>query len=205
MTLKEAAAMKHFMSSSRFPQILFSEDKKDVKNLLLEKGWISNDKEVIELLKDGILQFRQNTALRILKENESKIYFNYCPKCSKLARTPQAKQCRFCAFSWHNQAVASFKIASILYLQTRDLFFILGDILTGTVYTGLKVDLTVIGLAIKPTIRSIEFVKHSDDGIDWENVGLGLIGLSEYEREFLQNTNLFSIPIPIEAAISTNN
>ena len=26
---------------------------------------------------------------------------NNCPKCGKLARTPKAKQCRYCFYNWH--------------------------------------------------------------------------------------------------------
>ncbi|NTS44007.1 hypothetical protein HRG84_24220, partial [Flavisolibacter sp. BT320] len=127
MTLKEAAAMKHYMSSSKFSQTVSSDGDKG--NFLLEKGWLSKDKEVVELLKDGYQQFRQNTAERILKDNTGKIYFNHCPKCVKLARTPQAKQCRYCGYSWHKQVVATFQIGSAFQLTARELFFVLGDIL----------------------------------------------------------------------------
>ena len=37
----------------------------------------------------------------ILEESEDEVFWNLCPKCNGLARTPQAKQCRHCYFDWH--------------------------------------------------------------------------------------------------------
>jgi len=54
-------------------------------------------------LENGIDHFRLSTAERILKEDRDKIYFNNCPKCDELARTPDAKQCRFCGYDWHDK------------------------------------------------------------------------------------------------------
>jgi uncharacterized OB-fold protein len=196
MTLKEVAAMKHYMTSFKFPKTASADD--DTKNLLLEKGWLSSDKDVAELLKDGYKQFRQNTAERILKENKEKIYFNDCPKCGKLARTPQAKQCRYCGYSWHKQVVATYQIASAFQMTAREMFFVLGDILTGNIKIGMKADLTVLGLAVKPTIRAIEFAKHNDDGIVWEDIGLGFTEISEEDKEFLKTKSPFLTPILIE-------
>jgi len=196
MTLKEAAAMKHYMTSSKFPNTVSADG--DTKNLLLEKGWLSNDKEVAELLKDGYQQFRENTAERILKDHAVKIYFNHCPNCGKLARTPQAKQCRYCEYSWHKQVVATFQIASAHQLTARELFFVLGDILTGSIKIGMKADLTVLGLTVKPTIRAIELARNNDDGIVWEDVGLGFYDISEEYKEFLKTKSPFLTPIFIE-------
>lgn len=53
------------------------------------------------LLKDGIEAFEQNTVLRVLSENPNHPLLNFCPECGKLARTPLAKQCRFCKHDWH--------------------------------------------------------------------------------------------------------
>jgi len=57
-------------------------------------------------------------------------------------------------------------------------FFVLGDILTGKIKVGMKADFTTLGLAIKPTIRAIEFSRHNDDGLIWEGVGLGFSDLT---------------------------
>ena len=38
----------------------------------------------------------------IMHDFRDKIFLNYCPNCGKLARTPNAKQCRFCCNDWHD-------------------------------------------------------------------------------------------------------
>ncbi|MEN4762321.1 MULTISPECIES: hypothetical protein [unclassified Chryseobacterium] len=47
-------------------------------------------------------EFEINIANRIIKESSQKIFFNNCPQCEKLARTPFAKQCKYCGHSWHS-------------------------------------------------------------------------------------------------------
>jgi hypothetical protein len=198
MTVKEIAAMKHSMTSSKFRKTLSSDTENESKDLPMEKGRLSNKKDALELLKNGYDYFRSNTAERILRDNSGKIYFNLCPKCAKLARTPQAKQCRYCGYSWHKQVVATFQIASAFELTERQVFFVLGDILTGNIKIGMKADLTVLGLVIKPTIRALEFARQNDDGIVWEDIGLGFTDLSVEDKEFLKAKSPFMTPVFIE-------
>ena|SRR5579871_4754378 len=63
--------------------------------------FISNDPEVLGLTSDGYELFVERAAKRILAEHPDAIFFNYCPRCHELARTPNAQQCRFCGFDWH--------------------------------------------------------------------------------------------------------
>ena len=114
MTLEEAAAWKHSTTLSKFQSITDERHQ-----WMLEKGWLSYKKEVLKLLNDGYEQFTINTAERILRDNPNKIYFNNCPNCGKLARTPQAKQCRFCGHSWHKQVVATFQVVSAFEVTGR--------------------------------------------------------------------------------------
>lgn len=60
----------------------------------------SEDQTVLDLLKDGYEQFELNVANRIVAQNPEKVLSNHCPKCDKLARTPRARQCRFCGHRW---------------------------------------------------------------------------------------------------------
>jgi hypothetical protein len=66
-----------------------------------QRGWIIHKSEYDDLLKEGNDIFFENVAKRVLLENESGLFLNFCPKCQKLARTPLSKQCRFCFHSWH--------------------------------------------------------------------------------------------------------
>jgi hypothetical protein len=57
---------------------------------------------VDELTKDGFEAFVTCTADRILAAHRDDVIINRCPQCDELARTPRAKQCRFCGHDWHN-------------------------------------------------------------------------------------------------------
>jgi hypothetical protein len=68
-------------------------------------GWeqhISTDPEVRALLANGRKAFINAICERVLREEGDKIYFNRCPRCQAVTRTPTAKQCPKCFFSWHD-------------------------------------------------------------------------------------------------------
>ena len=65
-------------------------------------GWMTKDENILQLLDKGILDFRATVAKRIYEKNWINIFFNDCPNCGKLARTPDAKQCRYCRHDWHS-------------------------------------------------------------------------------------------------------
>lgn len=103
MNEKEALAWRHYSSEYKLSHSE-NQDKIDTRRkIYLKKGWLTEDKQILSLLENGIEQFRLKTAERILKENRDKINFNNCPKCDELARTPNAKQCRFCGYDWHDK------------------------------------------------------------------------------------------------------
>jgi hypothetical protein len=61
------------------------------------------DEELATVDISQFSNFDKDVAEYILKKYPQEIYFNNCPKCKGLARTPSAKQCRFCGHDWHNQ------------------------------------------------------------------------------------------------------
>ena len=58
-------------------------------------------REALSLANEGYQQFQLTTAARILRDSADKVFFNCCPLCGELARTPSAKQCRYCGHDWH--------------------------------------------------------------------------------------------------------
>jgi hypothetical protein len=64
--------------------------------------FLSDDPEVLRLASGGLQRFVANTADRILRETPDQVFLNCCPRCAQLARTPKARQCRFCGHDWHN-------------------------------------------------------------------------------------------------------
>lgn len=69
---------------------------------MLRTKYVSNDPAVLRLLENGAEQFYHDVVQRILRERADEVFLNYCPRCRGLARTPWAKQCRHCFFSWHD-------------------------------------------------------------------------------------------------------
>lgn len=162
MTRDEALALNHHMYT------LKSSESEHIRNVMIKRGWINSDPEVIKLLEHGYEVFEQNVVTRILAETPEKVFFNNCPKCNKLARTPYAKQCRHCGYSWHD-VTAKFKIAKAFQLTNRS-FYLLGEIIEGEINPGQLMDLTILGLHKKIKIGSIELA----DGMDNPGTGLAL-------------------------------
>jgi rubrerythrin len=67
----------------------------------LKQKNISEDENALPLLKDGFDQVKTNTTSRIYLAHRSVLKINLCPACGFVARTPAAKQCRFCRHDWH--------------------------------------------------------------------------------------------------------
>lgn len=64
--------------------------------------------KLVELGKEGL----ENTiANRILTDHRNEV-LNYCQKCGELARTPKARQCRYCGNKWFDKTDMTMKIIS---------------------------------------------------------------------------------------------
>jgi hypothetical protein len=68
--------------------MLKPEDNLKIRQIMAVKGWHS--------------EFELKVVQRIMTETPEKVFLNNCPTCSKLARTPYAKQCRYCGYTWHD-------------------------------------------------------------------------------------------------------
>lgn len=73
-----------------------------MRKMMIKRGWITQNEDAINLLQNGYEEFELEVAKRIMKEEPEKVFFNNCPVCHKLARTPYAKQCRYCGNSWRS-------------------------------------------------------------------------------------------------------
>jgi hypothetical protein len=96
LTENERAALKHHSSTIK----LSDNDNPTFTKMYKQKGWLTDDRIVLDLLKDGYDNFEMQTAKRILADSRDKVFLNKCPKCGLLARTPKAKQCRHCGQNW---------------------------------------------------------------------------------------------------------
>lgn len=194
LTSAERMAIKHTNSTYKLENS--TSDNTTLKRIYKEKGWLTSDQSVLDLLKNGYDNFELNVANRIIDQNADKVFFNNCPKCNKLARTPYARQCRHCGHSWHDLTVAQFKLNSSFQLTGRQ-FFLLGEITKGEIKHGQFMDLTMLGLNKKPKIEAIEFALKRQDGKVWEDIGLGTNELTEEDKLYLKNVGSFGTPFDI--------
>lgn len=178
MTENETLALNHHMYTYK------SSDSIYLRNIMIERGWINTEPEIIKLLENGYEAFEQNTVKRIMVETPERVFLNTCPKCYKLARTPYAKQCRYCEYNWHHVTVAQFKLSNTFQLTGRN-FFLIGQIAEGKIKEGQRIDLRILGLNKKPKIQSIEFALTRKGGKAWEDIALGIAELTAEDKEYL--------------------
>ena len=194
LTVAERRAIKHTASGYKLQHS--TSDNISLTKIYKEKGWLTSDRTVLDLLKDGYDNFELNVATRIIEQSPEKVFFNNCPKCNKLARTPYARQCRYCGHGWHDLTIGQFKLKSSFQLTGRQ-YFLLGQIIKGEIKQGAFMDLTILGLNKKPKIEAIEFALKLQDGKTLEDIALGTNELNDYDKKYLKNIGAFGTPFDI--------
>ncbi|MBX3252724.1 MAG: hypothetical protein KF862_01185 [Chitinophagaceae bacterium] len=198
LTKTEGSALRHYNAMFK----IGNPDKYDSIDTYNERlKWhnddITDDPDTLRLIEAGITDFYINAATRILNETPEKVFLNACPNCNRLARTPYARQCKHCGHSWHDTIAANFKVNKVFSLTQRpSTLFFAGDIKSGTVKKGMRIDLTFLGLAIKPIITTIEFIDHISE--KRAEVALGVTVEQADDFEYLKNHGVLAIPIIIE-------
>jgi hypothetical protein len=97
-----AAQAEAKRSLNRLCKLLSDDPRAEVKKI--SRYWselLSDDPIVLFLAREGYEAFVLRTGQRILNDHRDQIVLNCCPRCSMVARTPQARQCRFCRYDWH--------------------------------------------------------------------------------------------------------
>ncbi len=97
LTFEEQAAYKSILGVRKIENA----DSPEMKRML-RKSWVSTDPKVTALLENGVAAFMKNARDRVLREHIGKVFLNNCPRCGELTKTPRAKQCPKCFFSWHD-------------------------------------------------------------------------------------------------------
>jgi tRNA(Ile2) C34 agmatinyltransferase TiaS len=103
MTEKEKLANQHLFGTAKAmhgrTDLAAQEEAKNSRSRLREL--LSDYPEVMELTREGSESFVQRTAERIMAAHSAEIQVNRCPRCGEVAKTPKARQCRFCRYDWH--------------------------------------------------------------------------------------------------------
>ena len=104
MTTRERVAQRHLFGTDKATHgRTDAAAKNEVRNSSHHLSrLLSNDPEVLRLASGGSDAFALRTAQRIPDEHKNEIVFNNCPRCGALAKTPKARQCRFCRYDWHS-------------------------------------------------------------------------------------------------------
>ncbi|MCA8831595.1 hypothetical protein [Hymenobacter pini] len=101
LTDTEHLALKHLQHNEKLLVNGDADSRERMREMYLRMNWLTNDARVLTLLQDGQEMFIQRAAQRIYAENGGEQLLNRCRACNRLARTPQARQCRYCNFDWH--------------------------------------------------------------------------------------------------------
>jgi hypothetical protein len=102
MTDVELRAQRHLFATMKATKGRSDETaQRETQNDRLHSRMLSTEPDVLSLTRGGYQQFQLTTAARILRDSAGKVSFNRCPACGALARTPSAKQCRYCGHDWH--------------------------------------------------------------------------------------------------------
>ncbi|SHK43660.1 hypothetical protein [Epilithonimonas mollis] len=172
-------------------------DKPQIRNIYLKHGWITEDQEILQLLLNGYDNFQIQAAKRILEQNPDKVFLNNCPECGKLARTPLAKQCRFCGHNWHYQVIGKFRLHFSTKITNRGLF-LKGEIVEGELSINDSfIDLGFAGINKKVEIKNIESVRKIENNKPINLVGLQINELNEDEIQTIINFGSTLHPINI--------
>jgi hypothetical protein len=75
----------------------------EVKSFFIDGKIIKSEKDLDLLMQRGMDGFKRELVSRIWVNYDGDLGLNCCPQCGKVARTPWAKQCRFCFYKWHNK------------------------------------------------------------------------------------------------------
>jgi len=76
-------------------------DKDGIISSKIQDFYGFDNPKVDQLVELGQEVLTTQITTRLLEEYPNDIFLNYCPKCNGLARTPKAKQCRYCYHDWH--------------------------------------------------------------------------------------------------------
>lgn len=194
LTLEERFAIRHTHHSIKVEDSL---DNPRLRNIYFNNGWITEDQEILQLLINGFDNFQIQTAKRILEQNPDKVFFNNCPNCGKLARTPLAKQCRFCGHNWHYISTGKFRLDFSTQITNRGLF-LTGKIVEGELLINDSfIDLGFAGINKKVEIKNIESVRKIENNKPLNLIGLQINELNEDEIQTIINFGSTLHPIDI--------
>lgn len=96
-----------------------SGEAQSVSSLMRERWCHENRPQLFEALSEGGSVFRTRVRNRLLHQHADLIVINRCPACSKIVRTPRAKQCLWCDYDWHETSHATDSLIPTIRSKSR--------------------------------------------------------------------------------------
>ena len=91
---------------------------------------------------------------------------------------------------------SNFKLRTAFQITNRP-FFLVGELLTGSVQVGDQVDLSSLGIVGPREVEAVEFALRENDGVRGEDFALGIKDLSEEEKELIRQQESLITRLPI--------
>ena len=127
---------------------------KNALDILQKHGWLKGAEDMTRILEEEDTAFEQRVAERIYALPGYQILINSCLRCGQLARTPLARQCRCCGYSWHNTRVCCFRLQRA-YRGKGGLFIMEGSAIEAQPVAGNFIDLRRFGIRSIPGIKDV--------------------------------------------------
>jgi hypothetical protein len=100
MTANECLAEQH-LKAQEWIRLCAGDSNRIQQVPEMFRGGLTDNAEALQLASRGSERLYEAVVTRILSECRDEVVINLCPACQRLARTPKARQCRFCGFDWH--------------------------------------------------------------------------------------------------------
>ncbi len=155
----------------------------------IEGGFINKDNALGLLVKD-LNALETAFAERTLALRPDRIFLNFCQKCNQLARTPKAKQCRHCGYSWHHLTVTTMKLDGLISITNRAPVLVAEFLNHQAIEIGQFVNLTTLGRNRHAKIEGIEIITKYEDKVPKGLPALVLPSLNNEDIEWLKRTEL---------------
>lgn len=104
MTEFECKVEMAFLVSSKIEHM---NPNSPVRIKMEQKFSTASEPEVAAVVAAGLVSFRRAVTKRLLEQHPTEVFVNRCAKCSCVVRTPKARQCFWCGYSWQDAAQQS--------------------------------------------------------------------------------------------------
>jgi hypothetical protein len=101
---EQAVAFAYHANSIREKSRLMKSEHRERVLIEIANALPIDDPLVTYELRDGITAFHERVLDRIWLEHQNLFQIARCLQCSRILKSPQARQCLWCGADWHSQS-----------------------------------------------------------------------------------------------------